>query len=203
MSHLDVHPATRLIAWIALLIAVQCLSGGVLALALVGLPLCGARIRRRGARLAWRARWLLLSLIVIFSWGVAGDPLWDGAWAPTVAGCRDALTHAARLLLVLFTVAAFLEAMPIADLLAATHVVLRPARLVGLDADRAVVRLMLVLRYVETLPRPRDWRVLLDAPVASVCERVEVSDRPLQSADYLIVVVLVALLATAVSFWGA
>ena len=198
--HLDVHPATRLIAWVALLIAVQCLSGGVLALALVGLPLCGARVRRRGARLAWRARWLLLSLIVIFAWGVAGDPLWDGAWAPTVAGCRDALTHAARLLLVLFTVAAFLEAMPIADLLAATHVVLRPARRVGLDVDRAVVRLMLVLRYVETLPRPRDWRVLLDTPPVSVCERVEVSDRPLGAVDCFFLGALVVLVATVASF---
>ena len=191
MPRLDVHPATRLIAWITLLIVVQCLSGYLLALAIAGVPLCGVRIRQRGARLVWRARWLLLSLIVIFAWGVAGDPLWDGALAPTVEGCRDALTHAARLLLVLFTVGAFLEAMPLADLLAATHVVLRPARRVGLDADRAVVRLMLVLRYVETLPRPRDWRVLLDAPPVSVCERVEVSDRPLGVADYALATALV------------
>ena len=191
MPGLDVHPATRLIAWITLLIVVQCLSGYMLALACAGLPLCGARIRRRGARLAWRARWLLFSLVVIFAWGVAGEPLWDGALAPTVEGCRDALTHAARLLLVLFTVAAFLEAMPLADLLAATHVVLRPARRVGIDADRAVVRLMLVLRYVEILPRPRDWRVLLDAPPVSVRERVEVADRPLRAADYLAVSALI------------
>ena len=191
MPHLDVHPATRLIAWITLLIVVQCLSGSMLAVPFAALPLCGARIRRRGARLVWRARWLLLSLIVIFAWGGAGDPLWDGALAPTVEGCRDALTHAARLLLVLVTVAAFLEAMPLSDLLAATHVVLRPARRVGLDADRAVVRLMLVLRYVETLPRPRDWRVLLDAPPVSVCERVEVSDWPLGAADYFVASALV------------
>lgn len=192
MPGLDVHPATRLIGWVTLLIVVQCLDGVSLALALAALPLGGARILRRGARLVWRARWLLLSLFAIFAWGVAGEALWAGPLAPTVEGCRDAATHTARLLLVLFTVGAFLETMPLADLLAATHVVLRPARLLGLDPDRAVVRLMLVLRYVETLPRPRDWRVLLDAPPASVCERVEVSDRPLRASDCLVVLTLAA-----------
>ena len=192
MTRFDPHPATRLLFWLALLIVVQCLSGGVLASAFVVLPLLGPRIRRRAARLIWRARWLLVSLFAIMAWGVAGEPLWVGALAPTVEGCRDALTHTARLLLVLCAVAAFLEAMPLADLLAATRVVLKPLRRLGLDPDRAVVRLMLVLHYVETLPRPRDWRVLLDAPATARCERVEISVRPLRLADYLLAAMAVA-----------
>ena len=156
------------------------------------LPLAGRRGLRRGALLAWRARWLLVSLLVILSWGVAGEPLWQGALAPTIEGLREALTHFGRLLLVLFIVAAFLEAMPLPELLAATHVLLRPLRHLGVDPERGVVRLMLVLRYVETLPRPRDWRVLLKAPAPVVSERVEIDCQALRWSDGLIGVGLVA-----------
>lgn len=186
LPKLTVHPTTRLIVWLALLVVVQVLSGAALAGAFLVLPLCTARVLRRGWRLVWRTRWLLVSLFVILSWGVAGEPLWPGAAAPTDEGLREALTHMGRLVLVLIVVAAFLEAMPLPDLLAATHALLKPLRHFGIDAERGVVRLMLVLRYVEALPSPRDWRVLLDAPRASVSERVELDHQPLRWIDYLV-----------------
>ena len=191
MFRLSVHPTTRLLAWLALLVGVQALSGVALAAVFVLLPLCGGRVLRRGVLLAWRARWLLASLLVILSWGVAGEPLWQGATAPTYEGLREALTHFGRLLLVLFAVAALLEAMPLPDLLSATHGLLGPLRHFGLDPERGVVRLMLVLRYVETLPRPRDWRALLKAPAPVVSERVEVDCQALRWTDYLVSVSLV------------
>lgn len=187
-----VHPVTRVIVWLVFLLAVQCLSGAVLAAVFLLLPLLGIRILKRGSHLVWRTRWLLLSLLVIFSWGVAGEPFWTGAAAPTHEGFREALIHLGRLLLVLMAVAAFLETMPLPDLLAATHTMLRPLRRLGLDPERGVVRLMLVLRYAESLPRPRDWRSLLDAPVSSVNERVEVNYQPPRWTDYAIVLVFSA-----------
>lgn len=192
MLRFSVHPAIRLLAWLALLVSVQALSGVVLAAAFALLPLAGRRGLRRGTQLAWRARWLLASLLIILSWGVAGEPLWQGAAAPTIEGLGTALTHFARLLLVLFTVAAFLESMPLPELLAATHVLLAPLRHCGADPDRAVVRLLLVLRYVEILPRPRDWRALLKAPVAAAGECVEVDCQALRWSDGLIGAGLVA-----------
>jgi len=192
MFRFSVHPTIRLLVWLALLVGVQALSGTALAIAFAALPLCGARALRRGALLVWRARWLLASLLAILSWGVAGEPLWQGAAAPTYEGLREALTHFGRLLLVLFVVAAFLEAMPLPDLLSATHGLLGPLRHFGVDPERGVVRLMLVLRYVETLPRPRDWRVLLKAPAPVVSERVEVDCQALRWTDGLVCVVLVA-----------
>ena len=194
MKH-AIHPATRLIAWLMLLVAVQSLSGVLLAGLFLVFPLFGARVLRRGGQLIWRTRWLLLSLLVVFSWGIAGQPLWNGVGAPTQEGVLEALIHLGRLLLVLMAVATFLETMPLQDLLAATHVLLKPMRGIGLDPDRGVVRLMLVLRYVETLPRPRDWRSLLDAPTLNVSEQVEVNHQPLRWSDYALTLALVVVLS--------
>lgn len=180
MKKISVHPVTCLIGWLVMLIAVQCLSGMSLLVACLIVPLSGERVMRRGGRLIWRARWLLLSLLLVFAWGVAGEPLWSASMAPTREGVEEAMKHLGRLLLVLTMVAAFLEFMPLADLLAATHALLTPFRRLGMDSDRGVVRLMLVLRYVETLPLPRDWKSLLEIPETDSydsCEMIEI-DHP-------------------------
>lgn len=139
----------------------------------------------------WRARWLLFSLLAVFAWGTAGEALWNSGWAPTYEGVMEASKHFGRMLLVLMLVAAFLEYMPLADLISATHALLLPFRRFGLDTTRGVVRLMLVLRYVETLPRPRDWKVLLDAPDSSTSEIVEIEQRAAGWGDVCVMAGLV------------
>lgn len=197
MSDFSVHPTTRLVLWLVVLLFVQCLSGMFLAMACLLLPFCGMRVLLRGGRLIWRTRWLLLSLVVIFSWSGGGEPLWPGVFSPTQEGMQEALTHLGRLSLVLIAVAYFLEIMPLNDLLAATHALLKPMRHFGLDPDRGVVRLLLVLRYVETLPRPRDWRALLNVPALDENEVVEVTHQPLRGLDFL----LMAFFAVVVLFF--
>ena len=193
----SVHPTTRLVLWLLMLVAVQNLSGLSLIAAGCCLPLLGSRVLHRGLRLVWRTRWLLASLLGIFAWGVAGDPLWEGRLAPTQEGLQEALLHLGRLALVLIAVALFLETMPLPDLLAATHALLTQMRRFGLDPDRGVVRLMLVLRYVESLPRPRDWRTLLEVPTTIASELVEVNHQTMRWSDYL----LTLLVAGAVVFF--
>jgi energy-coupling factor transporter transmembrane protein EcfT len=178
------HPTTRLLLWLLFLVAVQLLSGYALAVVILLMPLCGTAVLKRGWLLVRRARWLLLSLFVILAWGSAGEPLWDADLAPTQEGLNDALIHLGRLLLVLLAVAALLEKMSIPDLFAASHTLFGPLRRLGLDPDRGIVRLMLVLRYVEKLPRPRDWRSLLEVPVTTVSETIEVNCPPLRWYDY-------------------
>ncbi|MDR3300687.1 MAG: energy-coupling factor transporter transmembrane protein EcfT [Candidatus Accumulibacter sp.] len=184
MNKTSLHPATCLLGWLSLLVAVQCLSGTTLLIACLIVPLCGKRVTRRGVRLIWRARWLLVSLLIVFAWGVTGEPLWDSGMAPTFAGIDEALKHFGRLFLVLVVVAAFLEFMPLPDLLAATHTLLTPFRRLGMDADRGMVRLILALRCVENLPRPRDWRSLLEIPEnTSGEEMIEIDCQPLRRID--------------------
>jgi energy-coupling factor transporter transmembrane protein EcfT len=194
----SIHPAVRLIAWLAFLVAVQCLSGTKLLVACLLAPLAGARAMRRAGRLIWRARWLLLSLLAVFAWGVAGEPLWDGGMAPTREGVDEALKRLGRLLLVLIAVAAFLEFMPLADLLAAAHTLLAPLKRLGVDLDRGMVRLMLALRYAESLPRPRDWRSLLNVPepeVSEMGEAIEIEQRAMRWTDGCVLAGLLAGLA--------
>ncbi len=194
LPNFGLHPATRLILWLLLLFSIQFMNGvllGVVFLLLLALP---SRVLLRGGRLVWRTRWLLLSLFVIFSWGVAGEPFWIGAASPTHEGVADALIHLGRLILALMLVAAFLEKMPIADLLSATHALFKPLRRIWFDPDRGVIRLMLVLRYVETLPRVRDWRSLLDVSSVGEPEWLEIDQRPFCFLDVAVVLVFVALL---------
>jgi energy-coupling factor transporter transmembrane protein EcfT len=185
-----VHPATHLLFWLLLLLAIQLLNGVGLAFSLVFLPLSGRSVFQRGGRLVWRARWLFFSLFVILSWGTAGEPLWAGVAAPTHDGLREALAQTGRLLLTLMSVAALLEAMPLPELLTAVHPMLHPLRYLGVDPDRGVIRLMLVLRYAETLPRSRDWRTLLDVPASSESETLQLDVPPLRRTDYLVLLML-------------
>ena len=114
----------------------------------------------------------------------------QGVAAPTHDGLREALAQTGRLLLTLMSVAALLEAMPLPELLTAVHPMLHPLRYLGVDPDRGVIRLMLVLRYAETLPRSRDWRTLLDVPASSESETLQLDVPPLRRTDYLVLLML-------------
>ena len=190
-----VHPTTRLVVWLLLLPASQCLRGEQLLVALLVLPFFGLAALRRAARLAWRTRWLFLSLFVIVAWGEAGEPAWAGASAPAGEGLLAACTQSGRLLLALWAVAILLEWMPVPELLLATHRLLQPLRHCGIDPDRGVVRLLLVMRHIETLPRPRDWRILLQAPANDGDEVLELAERRFSWFDPLLMLLVAGLVA--------
>lgn len=185
-----VHPTTYLVVWLLLLVASQSLAGQALLVALLLLPLLGRSSLRRLRRLAWRTRWLFLSLLVILSWGSVGEPAWNGALAPTREGLLVAATHLGRLLLALSAVAVLFESMPLATLLTATHRLLEPLRACGVEPERGVVRLMLVLRYLETMPRPRDWRRLLDLPANDGNEVLELVDQRFSWLDAMTMLIV-------------
>ena len=198
------HPASGLLVWLVALVLIQCLEGSHLLLAgLLSLLLSGSKAQRRCARLAWGARWLFVSLFVIMAWGGAGEPAWSGLLAPSREGLADALTHVGRLLLVLMAVAILRERMSLPELLTGTRRFLEPLRRLGVDPDRGLVRLLLVLRHLETLPRPRDWRILLDVPTTANTEEVfEIADRPFSGGDFLVLALVAGTLAT-VWLWQA
>ena len=179
------HPASRLLFWLGFVLFIQGLTGLSLLAAFLPPLLCGPCVLVRGGKLVWRARWLLLSLLLILAWSIPGEPLWLSAHAPTQEGVQAALTQLARLLLVLLAVAALMESMTQPELLMAAHVLAWPLRRMGVDVDRALVRLILTLRYVETLPHPRDWRTLLAEAEALPAEIIDLWQVPFGRADLL------------------
>lgn len=151
------HPATLLIAWVGLAVALQALSlAGLVAVSVFLLPLAAWRARRRAFRLLARARWLFISLALLFAFGTPGQPLEDITGA-TVEGARMAGEHCLRLLLLLASLAFLHEILGTSGLMKGFYVLLWPVLGEKLR-DRTVVRLMLVLDYAET---PKDWRAWL------------------------------------------
>lgn len=187
------HPAFRLACWLLLVVVLQCLNGIALAVAFALPLLAGRGVAARWWRLLRRTRWLILSLLLVLAFNVAGTPLWGDGWpSPTQEGVLEAATQIGRLALVLAAVAALLETTPMPTLMAGCHGLLWPFQRLGINSDRAVARLMLTLHYAEALPAPRHWRDLLvpvsgdDGPSRVVLERA-----PIRVQDWLALAVAV------------
>lgn len=193
------HPSVRLILWAAVIVFAQVsplaiVSGVTAALAL----LAALSARERVARLMRRAVWLLIPLVVLFAFFTPGTLLLPqlGAAGPTFEGARLALLHGLRLVAVIFAAAMLLEHTGRDDLVAGLYTLLAPLRMLGMDPTHLTVRVMLVLRYIET-PVGLDWRDGLEYGVMPPGEEVRmltVSCRRLQAVDYLILASVPAVL---------
>lgn len=193
------HPTTLLFIWFSFVLAGQSLVAWHILLTLLLLAVFGESVRQDWKRLAWSTRWLIVSLFVVFAWGEAGEPAWQGALAPTREGLATAMTHVARLLLVLMAVAVLRRWMPLPDLLRGLHRLLQPFRRCRVDSDRFLVRLLLVLRQVDQMPANlRDWRSLLTQQERvgghAGGEVIELADSPLSCLDYLAILLACGLL---------
>lgn len=158
------HPAAVLLLWFAVVIAVQSLG-------YTGLLLCAlALMVVPGVLIAWlgfvrRARWLLLTLWLILAYHTPGEAWADLAWAPTYEGLAEASLHAARLVLVLGCLGWLIVRLGREGLLAGLWGLVAPARRLGLDSERLVVRLSLVLERLQEPQERGAWRrVLLAGP---------------------------------------
>ena len=86
------HPTTRLLCWLTATLLGQGLPGAALAYALpctvfaIAL-VAGTRAVREGWRLVRRVRWLIVALVLVFAWGVPGEPIGgDSRVVPTWEG---------------------------------------------------------------------------------------------------------------------
>ncbi len=154
------HPTAALILWSSAVIAVQYLGYPPLAAFAV---LLGAM---PGVARAWlgfvrRARWLLLTLWLILAYNTPGEAYADLVWAPTYEGVAEASLHAARLVVVLGCLSWLLVRLGRDGMLAGLWGALAPARVCGLDSERLLVRLALVLERLQAPLEKGAWRRLL------------------------------------------
>lgn len=151
------HPTARMLVYIAAALAVPRLATPHLALVLgLGLSLAWRRAVPV-ANLLWRARWLFLLLVVGGAYNLPGQAVWLslGAFSPTWQGLAFGFSHALRLLCLFLLLDLLVLALPREPQLAGLHGLLRPLRVVGLDAGRATVRLGLTLGLMERPPGER------------------------------------------------
>lgn len=195
-----IHPAVRLLLFLVAALAAQVLAPWACVAGLALVALCPGAARRAWI-LARRARFLLLSLFLIFALGTPGTPLFSaGDWL-THEGVALGLEHGLRLLAVLGAVAWLLASTPPAELAAGCYTLLAPLARLGLHPERAVARLLLVLHYGETPATPGAWRRLLvdsDGPAAAEAgEAVSLRLYSLGLADAAVAMLAVSLLFTA------
>ncbi len=157
------HPATRILLWVLFAAAVAvtdwrglAVAGALLAVALgvLGDRTCVAMLRR--------ARWLLLSLLLIYALATPGPELAVGEVPLLVSreGLETGLLQASRLVAVIASLALLLALTPVPQLVSGIHAILSPLRSVGVQPERAAVRLSLTLDYARALGRPKgkSWR---------------------------------------------
>lgn len=198
---ISLHPATRLVAWAALVVLAQLARGPWLwGLGLVVLMAALLFAQHRAGRLVRRVRVLLLVLWVLFALFTPGElvvPLLGSA-GPTREGLAAASMHCVQLLAVVLMVAVLLETTRDRELVAGLMVLARPLGLLGLPVERLAVRVLLVFRYVEC-PPAGGWRALLvheDRP--SPVESLRIRNVPLRWWDGLVGLVVFVLI-----LWGA
>ncbi len=165
------HPATQIMAWSVFAVMTQTLQslpvlGGLTSLlALLAFSLH----ERRLFELMYRARWIFLSLMLIYAYATPGDALWQGMFAPSREGVEEGALQLLRLLSVLSGLAILLTSLTREKLISGIYALLYPLRYVGLAPQRAAVRLALTLHYAETAMRETasDWRGTIATTLAA------------------------------------
>lgn len=195
-------------AWMAWVATLQLLSPVFLAIALSGCALAGVWLARsRCIRLVRRVRFLIVAIFVLFAGFTPGEAIWPAvqSLSPSREGMVLAVEHVGRLLAVVLCVALLLERLSLSRLVGGLYALLRPFHRIGLPAEALAVRLMLVLRYVESAP-PGAWREWLeDSPEvgAAGCEAIVIGRERLGRRDGALLLALGALVLLAVWQAGA
>lgn len=190
------HPATVLLAWGVFALLLQELPPAALGAAVaILLPAAWWRAPGRCRSLLRRARWLFLSIVILFAFATPGRPLLAGV---TAEGLALAAEHGCRLALLLASLAVLHEFLGNAGLLSGLHALLAPLSLWRNLRERIVARLMLVLDFVENGPGEGGWRAWLSDPPVGGVERLSLPRVAMGHADWLALALLAGIAAAGI-----
>jgi energy-coupling factor transporter transmembrane protein EcfT len=162
------HPSCALIVWLAAVLGVQFVGYAGLALVVAGALMLKPAAASRWLGYIRRARWLLLTLWLILAYNTPGEAFHDLAWAPTYEGMAEANLQAARLLAMLACLAWLFVRLGHDGMVGGLWGMLQPVRAAGVDVERLVVRLSLVLENLQTPPEKGAWKRMLAAEASTV-----------------------------------
>jgi hypothetical protein len=155
------HPATLLLAWAGFALVLPLLPLVVLAILLILVFVPAVLLAKmRTLALLRRARWLFLSIALLFAFATPGlsmpGPL--GQIGMTQDGLLLAAEHLARLLLLLAMLSLLHERLGTAGFVTGLYWLLGPLCFWHDLRERIVVRLMLVVEFVESGNVGGGWR---------------------------------------------
>ncbi|MDP1525135.1 MAG: hypothetical protein Q8M20_04955 [Rhodocyclaceae bacterium] len=187
------HPASLLLTWTGVAIGLQWSPWQWLLPLLLMASLLAFRLAaRRSRQLLWRTRWLLLSLLLLFLFATPGEylPGLVGQLGITREGLAQGGEQIGRLLILLLSLALLHEHLGNQGLMTGLYWLLQPFSW----RDVTVVRLMLVLEYVEQKSSVSAWRNwfadeanLPDVVDGATCRLVQ---QPIAWQDRLLILLL-------------
>jgi len=183
------HPSSLLIVWLFGVLSTQFLGYFGLGLLTLFLFFNGRVVWPRWWAYLIRARWLLLTLWLILAYNIPGEAVFDIALAPTYEGISEANVHAMRLIVMLGGLAWLFVRLGRDGLVGALWGVLQPLAYFGVNSERLVLRLSLVLQNLESSSAPGNWRAMLYGATgfSGAQERVQVVVSVWQFADTVLV----------------
>lgn len=197
MTRLNIHPSVRIVSLLLLAVTAQWLHWRGLVLLLMLLLGCLAWVGWKDfVRLFRRAKWLLVSLLLIYAFATPGEfisglPEW---LSPTYEGLSSGATQSLRLVVMLAALACLLATGSREVWMSGIYGLLRPLRFCGISAERFAVRLWLTLHYVENAPagmlktlREQHWNLeaLMQASEQGPAQ-VQLSRQPIRLLDWLV-----------------
>lgn len=201
------NPASLLLAWLALALAMQWLPlPALLATTALVFPVVWWFSRRRFLILLRRARWLLFSIALLFALATPGVALPEptGTLGLTYEGILLAATHVLRLSLLLALLALLLEHLGIPALVSGLYLLLKPFG-ESRGRRRLALRLLLVLEYVENSggAEQKQWRDSLSPqmPLAQY-PSLHLAVAPLAGIDYFVMALALLGLCGVWGWWA-
>lgn len=198
-----VHPTLRILGLFLLAVVIQFVPAAVLVLTgLLAVGFALWRCARTFVKMLRRSKWLLLTLLLIFSFSTPGEFVhgWPIDFAPTYEGLEAGAMQLIRLVIMLSGLSVLLESTGRDGLVAGIYVLLRPLGVLGLPVERFTVRLWLTLNYVERSPASlADRKTVLEGLAdlkepEIVCDAIRFKVPLLNRCDGVVMVAVLCLL---------
>lgn len=119
-----------------------------------------------------RARWIILSMLLIYALATPGDAVWASLvqFSPTHPGLTSGMLLLFKLIFTLAGLAILLGLLSRHQFVSGMYIMLYPFRYVGLPYARLAVRLALILQYAESaiMDTTVNWRSRIYQLIAPV-----------------------------------
>ena len=153
MAHIALHPSTRILLGLSLIVLSSALGGFALIVSIVilvsWLYQCRDSVALRWVR---RARYLLIVPPILSGYVIPGTGILPlDVWVPTWEGLTVGATQSLRLLFALLALRACLRGLSAKQLMQGLVTLLAPLRHFGLKVEQAARRLSLTMAYMNQL----------------------------------------------------